>query len=188
MPVHLPEPPPGGYATIVIDPPWPYDTGRDFPGVMQTPSPDHPLHYAMMSLWDITALPIWYLAGPQCHLFLWTTQKFLRDAFPLCRRWGFQYRRLMVWHKSAGVQFPHQPSSNAEFILHGTRGRAAFSDTKNFYTCFAAKTNGHSVKPAEFYELLARVTPGPRIDLFARKRHPGFDAWGDQVEPLEETA
>ena len=31
---------------------------------------------------------------------------------------------------------------------------------------------------------IRRVTRGPRIDIFARRRHDGFSAWGNQVEPL----
>ena len=88
---------------------------------------------------------------------------------------GFRYRRMLVWHKNAGVQFPGQPSSNCEFILHAIRGNPEWTDTKQFWTCFSANTGGHSVKPAEFYELLALVTPEPRIDLFDR-RNPVFDA------------
>lgn len=40
----------------------------------------------------------------------------------------------------------------------------------------------HSQKPDEFYEILRRRTPAPRIDIFARRRHFGFDAHGNQVE------
>ena len=30
-----------------------------------------------------------------------------------------------------------------------------------------------------------RLLPGPYLELFARKRAPGWDAWGDQVEVLD---
>ena len=35
-----------------------------------------------------------------------------------------------------------------------------------------------------FYELIRRVARRPRVDIFARRRHEGFDAFGNQVEPL----
>jgi len=39
----------------------------------------------------------------------------------------------------------------------------------------------HSAKPGEFYELVEAVTPGPRLELFARRARAGWDAWGDQA-------
>jgi hypothetical protein len=40
----------------------------------------------------------------------------------------------------------------------------------------------HSRKPDEAYEIIERMYPGlPRIELFARGRRPGWDAWGNQA-------
>ena len=174
----FPVSPPGGYAVIVVDPPWHYSR-IGYKNKQLTPIPDQ---YPLMSLSDIVALPIIDLAALDCHLFLWSTQKYLRRAFTLIEDWGFVYKRLMVWHKEPqGVQLPGLPDYNCEFVLHGTRGKPQWQDVKRFKLCFTARRRRHSEKPSEFYELLERVTPSPRIDLFARKRHSGFDAWGNEV-------
>ena len=176
--INLPYPPLGGYSVIVIDPPWPY-ARIGYKNKQLTPIPDC---YPLMDLSDIAALPIAGLAAEHCHLFLWATQKHLRRAFTLIEDWGFTYRRMMVWHKEPqGVQLPGLPDYNCEFILHGSRGRPQWEDVKKFKLCFTARRGRHSEKPAEFYQLLERVTPPPRIDLFARKRHRGFDAWDNEV-------
>lgn len=40
----------------------------------------------------------------------------------------------------------------------------------------------HSVKPVEQYEIAERMVPGgPYLEMFARTRRSGWDAWGDQL-------
>ena len=42
----------------------------------------------------------------------------------------------------------------------------------------------HSHKPEEQYAVIDRVsgTDGPRLELFARRRQPGWDVWGNEIE------
>ena len=137
---------------------------------------------------EIKRLRVADLAAEQSHCFLWATHRFLPIAFDILLWYGFQYAFTMVWHKPAGRQIAGYPCYNAEFVVYGHRGamqggsrHPGFLETKNSPVCFNAPRGNHSEKPAEFYELLRRVTPGPWIDLFARKRHPGFDAWGNEI-------
>lgn len=187
--INLPTLPLGGYATIVVDPPWPSQRHQNYQkhtGVYG----NYPIEnrYPLMPLEDIKTLPVLELAAERCLCFIWTTQRFLPAALECLTEWGFQYRFTMVWHKPAGPQPFGYPCFNAEFVIVGNRGNRlnksrtpGFIDTKAFPTVFNAPRGRHSEKPAEFYRLLERVTPGPRIDLFARKRHRGFDAWGNEV-------
>jgi hypothetical protein len=34
---------------------------------------------------------------------------------------------------------------------------------------------------------IVRLFEGPRCELFARSRHPGFESWGDQVDHFSAT-
>ena len=185
----LPNPPPGGYKTIVVDPPWPchvsWGKAADKGVQAHTQVADR---YPLMSVKEITRLPMSWLTADTAHLFVWATQRFLPDALNILPWWGFRYGFTMTWHNPGGPQNIGYPMYNAEFVVYGHRGKRCgkantpgFLDTKDFPVCFNAPRGRHSEKPAEFYELIERVTPGPRIDLFARKRHPGFDAWGDEV-------
>jgi N6-adenosine-specific RNA methylase IME4 len=56
--------------------------------------------------------------------------------------------------------------------------------TKGHYipTLITEKLTTHSAKPRLFYTILKDRTLEPRIDIFARKRHEGFEAWGNEVE------
>ena len=53
--------------------------------------------------------------------------------------------------------------------------------TKAFKTVLRGERREHSRKPAEFYDLLLRVSPEPRLDIFSRENHDGFDAWGNET-------
>jgi N6-adenosine-specific RNA methylase IME4 len=39
----------------------------------------------------------------------------------------------------------------------------------------------HSQKPDEVYEQIERMFEGPYIELFARQRRDGWEAWGNEV-------
>ena len=88
----FPTPPPGGYKTIVVDPPWPCVTGGhpSTKGVFSVANIQE--RYAVMSLLDIIGLPMDYLAAEDCHCFLWTNQAYLPKAFDCLSAWGFNYR------------------------------------------------------------------------------------------------
>ena len=63
----IPGLPPGGFATILVDPPWPLQSGEK--------------HYRTMSLARIMALPVGRLAARDAHLWLWTTNALLPKAY-----------------------------------------------------------------------------------------------------------
>lgn len=173
-PVPLPV---GRYSTVVVDPPWPIEK------IEREVAPNqYAMDYPTMSLEQIAA---WRgvddIAADDAHLFLWTTQKYLPAAFDILREWQFRYVFTMVWHKPGGFQPFGLPQYNAEFVVYGRRGSPQFVDLSDFMACFAAPRAGHSVKPAAFYETLARVCPGPRIEMFARQARAGFDIWGNEA-------
>jgi N6-adenosine-specific RNA methylase IME4 len=67
-----------------------------------------------------------------------------------------------------------------EHILLGTRGKAPvlFKAQPNW---LFAPVQDHSHKPEEQYAIIERVSPGPYLELFARRSQPGWDKWGLEV-------
>lgn len=168
-------PPAGQYRTIVIDPPWPIQKlARDV-----RPNQSTSLDYPVMTLDELARFKI--PAEDSAHIYLWTTHKYLPTAFSLLDEWGFKYIFAMVWHKPGGFQPFGLPQYNCEFVLFGRKGNMDFLDTKAFPVCFSASRREHSRKPEEFYELVRRVSPGPRIDIFSREHHDGFSSFGNET-------
>jgi N6-adenosine-specific RNA methylase IME4 len=48
-----------------------------------------------------------------------------------------------------------------------------------------APVREHSRKPDEFYERVEQFAPGPYLNLFARERRQGWDAWGDERDKFD---
>jgi N6-adenosine-specific RNA methylase IME4 len=55
--------------------------------------------------------------------------------------------------------------------------------------CILAPRRQHSSKPDETYEALERLFgPVRRLELIARTHRPGWEAWGNEMTPLEAEA
>ena len=162
--------PPGGFATILVDPPWPLQSGEK--------------HYRTMSLARIKALPVGQLAARDAHLWLWTTNALLPTAYEVAEAWGFTVRSPLTWVKfRLGLGGRYQLRNATEQLLFCTRGRAPLG-SRSQPTWFNAPVTEHSRKPAEQFAIIERVSPGPYLELFARRRpesNQPWAVWGDQV-------
>lgn len=170
----------GRFAVIYADPPWGYRTWSA--GGRQAPYPTLPTA-------DICALPVRELAAEDCALFLWTTYPFLPDALAVVQAWGFRFRTVaFTWVKlnpsGRGYAFGlgYWTRANPEVCLLATRGRPARAD-KGVPNLIVSPRREHSRKPDEARErIVALCGDVPRVELFARERADGWDAWGDEVE------
>ncbi len=162
---------PGGFATILVDPPWPLQSGEK--------------HYRTMSLARIKALPVGQLAARDAHLWLWTTNALLPKAYEVAEAWGFTVRSPLTWVKfRLGLGGRYQLRNATEQLLFCTRGRAPLG-SRSQPTWFNAPVTEHSRKPAEQFAIIERVSPGPYLELFARRRpesNQPWAVWGDQVD------
>jgi len=163
------------YRTIIVDPPWPMEKIEREAAITQ-----QQMDYPVWNIERIRDLPL--PADDNCHLYLWTTQRFLPISFSILQGWGFSYVFTMVWHKTGGFQPFNLPQYNCEFVLFGRKGNLPFLDTKDFFTCFNGARREHSRKPDEFYDIVRRVSPEPRVDYFSREKREGFNQIGNEVD------
>jgi site-specific DNA-methyltransferase (adenine-specific) len=174
------------YNVIYADPPWKYgEWGKGGPNSIFPKDKNIalPMPYGTMTVDEIENLPIKEIASENCELYLWTTQKYLPTTFDIMNTWGFKYCQTLVWCKKprgtgqGGVYCP-----TTEFLLLGRKGR--MPKIKRIDTTWweIKRQKRHSKKPDFFRDMLTQIYGNvPKIELFARERVLGWDAWGNEV-------
>lgn len=163
--------PSGVFDVIAIDPPWPY--GREYdPNGSRVANP-----YPEMSLEDIAAIDL--PAADDCVLFLWTTHRFLPDAFNLMKTWGFEYKATLVWDKER-IGMGAWVRMQCEFCLIGIKGRPFWSNT-SLRDILREPRREHSRKPESFYQFVDAVTRGRKLDFFSREKRHGWESFGNET-------
>ena len=175
----------GQYRCIVADPPWRYgkfNNGKGTTRAFRGEQGPLPLPYPSMTVAEIAALPVRDLAAPDAHLYLWTTSRYLHEAFDVVADWGFRYAQMLVWAKTpGGLGLGGAFAPTTEFIIFARRGRPPAKRRINSTWFNWKRTCQHSRKPDAFLDLVESVTPGPYLELFARRHRLGWDVWGNEI-------
>lgn len=178
------------FGTILIDPPWRFSnrTGK------MAPEHRRLRRYPTMSFEEIAALPVGELALPRSHLYLWCPNALLLEALTIMKGWGFAYKTNLVWYKvrkdggpdGRGVGFYFR--NVTELLLFGVRGGLrTFRPGRTQVNILMSRKQEHSRKPDEAYAVIEACSPKPHLELFARQRVAGWQAWGDQIDGFEPT-
>lgn len=160
--------PDGAFRVVVADPPWQYGN-RATRGAAED-------HYATMTVEALCALDVPERLADDAHLYLWTTNGFLREAFDVVDAWGFTYKTCLTWVKPQ-MGMGNYFRSSTEHILFGVRGSLRTLD-RALVNWFNAPRGKHSAKPDSFYDLVEKASPGPYFEMFARRRRLGWATWG----------
>ena len=190
------------YGTITADPPWPYENamkGESAPTAFVKDGSRRQVSvsdwtYRPMPLPEICALPVSDWAEPNAHLWLWTTNAFMREAYQVVDAWGFTPKTILTWGKvkkddptSPSMKVGHYLRGATEHAILAVRGRTPKPVKAVPTLLLTPRIQRHSQKPDEFYDVVESVSPGPYLEMFSRKSHDGWDAWGDQTGTLDET-
>jgi N6-adenosine-specific RNA methylase IME4 len=173
------------YRTIVADPPWEIEA-RLSAGGRRARSTEVP--YEFMPVDEIAALPVTDLAEDDAHLYLWATRRMFRegDAAEVARAWGFRPVGEIIWGLRNPGMGTRALANDHEPILVAVRGSLPFEASEpmgvHFWRQPYAKGGGkiHSAKPDAFLDHVEAWSPGPYLELFARRARFGWSYAGDQ--------
>jgi ParB/RepB/Spo0J family partition protein len=170
--------PQGLFNVIYADPPWQYDLSL-------RGSPEE--HYPVMATETICDLVV--PAAKDSVLFLWATNPKLEEALQVMKAWGFTYKTNLVWVKDKfgnGYYFRGQH----ELLLLGIKGKPPVPlEADRPPSVLNAPRRKHSQKPEEVYELIEKMYPnGKYLELFARAKRLGWEAWGNEFQRKGESA
>ena len=159
------------YACIIADPPWNVQQRGNYGAVN---------HYDLMTLDQIKAMDVGSLAADDSFCWLWCTAGTLRDAYGVLESWGFRPVSIYCWFKT-NLGLGNYLRNCCEFIVIGARGKAKFRfhSQPNFAYL---PVQDHSHKPEEIFATVERCCEGPYLELFARRRMPGWDVWGNEID------
>ena len=138
-------------------------------------------YYPTMTVSDIADLKVGTLADVDAHLWIWGVNRCLDAAYHCARAWGFEPMSLLTWCKP-GPGMGYYLRNNTEHCLLATRGKPlvpAPADRPLSWHVWPRRQ--HSRKPDQFIPIIERISPGPRVELFARTMRLGWDAWGSDV-------
>jgi N6-adenosine-specific RNA methylase IME4 len=171
------------YGAVLADPPWRFRTwsakGRDR-------CPDT-RHYQTMSLEEIAALRVDRYCAKDAALFLWSVPFMLPQALRIGEAWGFTYKtRGFCWVKRGRrggfpIGLGYWTRGNPEDCLMFTRGKPKRL-ARDIPELVISERRRHSQKPNQVRGMIQLLVTGPYLELFARDRAPGWDAWGDQLD------
>lgn len=185
------------YSVIYADPPWQQKQGRKLNGYKvvdgrqvfnSVDDKAQDLPYKTMTFADICNLDVESIAEDDCFLFMWVTNKYLLDAKEVMKAWGFKYSTTITWCKQTmGGGLGGDFGINCEYLIFARRGKpkATKKIKSTWFNIKREYENGYpcsSRKPHFFRELIESMTHGDKVELFARKRFDGWDAFGNEVD------
>ena len=165
------------YKTIVADPPWTPSLGAGWK-TRFTDKARPQKHYSTMSVDELCQIKV--PSEKQSHLWLWVINQHVDWGYKVSSSWGFEVCQMVTWCKPGLGTGRFQCNSESVLVCRkGIRHGNPFGMSGG--THFSWDRGRHSEKPNGFYDLVERVSPGPYLEMFARKIRPRWDSWGDEI-------
>lgn len=189
-----------GFRVITADPPWRFGDKITMSKVRRGAD----AQYQTMDNWEIAALDVGAVADDDAVLGLWYPPGMPLQAVVVARAWGFEPKQTWTWVKTGKTAEDLDPDpipedlplgfgmgrlgrNCAEPILLCTRGKVyPYLEDRSQRTVILGPVTEHSVKPEKFQDSLDLMFPSClKLELFARRRRPGWLCVGNQAPATE---
>jgi N6-adenosine-specific RNA methylase IME4 len=188
------------FRVVVADPPWPF--GDKLPGAGRGAAKNYDvLDTAYIRAGRFVGGELLSHVADDAYLFLWRVSAgsgideltLAEEAYEVARHWGFAPKTEIVWRKQTKNGARHfgmgwHVRNEHETCIVATRGKVEplVHNIRSVFDAVAPSgANGralHSAKPEEFYsEIVEKMRGGPYLELFARRRRPGWTCVGRQL-------
>lgn len=174
------------FASIICDPPWAFSNKGSRAAATD--------HYPTMPTRRIVQMPVEDWAADDAVLWLWVTDAHLPDGLEVMNAWGFTYKQTIAWVKwkenKLQIGMGNYLRHCHELLLLGTRGKPA-RQRADLPSVIMVPRGEHSEKPIQLHSLAMAFSPGPYLEIFARRPVQGWAAMGNQVnwsQPQQEQA
>jgi N6-adenosine-specific RNA methylase IME4 len=173
------------YRCVVADPPWQPTLGSTWNSRMRDKA-------GPQRFYDTLSVPAIVAMRPrmatQAHLYLWCLSAHVDWGFEVARAWGTEPITLFTWKKpglGAG-----RFRCNTEHVVVARKGPRTGNPFGGGGRCSQATAGtlfewprgAHSEKPQEFFDLVERLSPQPRLEMFARAPRAGWDVIGNESD------
>ena len=177
------------YSVVLSDPPWKQAKGGK--KKVRPHSSGGELEYPTLSIEDIEQLhrDVAISNSTDDHiLFMWTTEKYLREAEDMIKRLGYKLHARMIWNKVTGIPAAFTIRYGHDYLLycyHGKMLPVAPEERGKIHSVFTEKVGRHSKKPEISYQIIEQLFPDHRkLEMYARQERDGWDVWGNEVESV----
>lgn len=194
--------------TILLDPPWMERGGGK---IKRGADRHYPLMSWQDIIKTIYRCEWWDWLNDDCHMWMWATANHESDALKVIDALGFRVITTVPWVKiqvypadhpdvKKGIVLAGQVKLDEvgqvktrtglgqyirhdhEFLKFCRRGKTMKPAKAYHSSSITAPRGKHSAKPEQSYQMIEHVSPGPRLELFARgEPRPGWHAWGNEV-------
>jgi N6-adenosine-specific RNA methylase IME4 len=180
------------FQTVLADPPWRYQKANN----MDTGTAE--AHYPTMTTERVAELPVSAITAKNAHLYMWVTNptmlgqrpKIMGDLNPegICRAWGFEPMSMLTWVKTTKSGDLLRGGSGwyfrgaTEHVIFAVKGNLPIPSADRVPNVFFAERRAHSEKPDVLYEIIEKASPGPYLEMFARRPRDGWLQWGNETE------
>lgn len=187
------------YRVVCADPPWPFDD--KLPGLGRGAAKQYDLLDDAIATRQFVGGELLDQVADDAYLFLWRVSAgggrsivtLVERAYAVARAWGFSPKTEIIWRKQTKNGARHFGMGwhfrmEHEACIVATRGKPK-PLVRNIRSVFDARApssvNGraiHSAKPESFYtDVVEKIARGPYLELFGRRRRPGWTCVGKQL-------